>query len=293
MSFRIVTISNGAKLTLRQKYLVINQDEKKLIFIKEIAVLILESQKITMTVPLLNELVNNNVGVIICDNKHNPNVQCIGLKTHSRRSKNIKKQINWGQTEKDIVWQRIVRQKIWGQAQLLYEVDIESFDKLMEYITQIEVGDKTNREGHAAKVYFNKIFHLDFTRQDENSINAALNYGYQIILSCINRHVISKGYLTEIGIFHRNEYNPFNFSSDLIEPYRPLIDRFVKDNISCKFEKKEREMIIRFLNDRIIINGKKQRLINSIPIYVDSVIKAIEESSFDDIYFPMENNYGR
>lgn len=292
MSFRIVTIAKGAKLTLRQSYMVVDQEERTLIHIKEIGVLILESQRITLTVPLLNELINCNVSLIICDKNHNPNIQCLGLKSHSRRSKQIKKQLNWGEIEKDIVWQKIIQQKIRGQALLIREDDFETFKKMLDYIPQVTPGDRTNREGHAAKVYFNKVFHEGFTRQDDCSINAALNYGYQIILACINRHVVAKGYLTELGIFHRSEYNPFNLSSDLIEPYRPLIDRLVKENIQDKFEKKERDLIVEFLNERIMIDGKRQRIINSIPIYVDSVFKAIEQLTFEEILFPSEISDG-
>lgn len=99
---------------------------------------------------------------------------------------------------------------------------------LYEYITQIEFGDATNREGHAAKVYFNALFGLDFTRSAENSINSALNYGYSLLLSTCARETALNGYITQIGLFHDNIFNQFNLASDLMEPFRPIVDNLVK-----------------------------------------------------------------
>lgn len=286
MAFRIVSISEGSKLSLRNGCLVVKQDEVYRVHIKEINTLIIESQLVKLTVPLINKLIQSNVNLIICDRQHNPHVQCLGIRSHSRRSKNIKKQMSWFDLEKQLVWSNIIRQKIKGQAYSIKKYDEPTFKKLMEFREEVEINDRTNREGHAAKVYFNRMFGDDFTRGDDCAINAGLNFGYQVILSCINRHVVIRGYLTEIGLFHRSEYNPFNFSSDLIEPYRVFIDQTVKENITNTFEKEQRDLILKSLNKKVLINGKKQRLINSIPIYIDSVIKAVEESRVNKILFP-------
>ena len=92
------------------------------------------------------------------------------------------------------------------------------------YIKEIKFNDATNREGHAAKVYFNALFGMNFNRNADNAINAALNYGYSIILSAVNREVVSNGYLTQLGLFHDNMFNQFNLSCDIMEPLRILID---------------------------------------------------------------------
>ena len=99
---------------------------------------------------------------------------------------------------------------------------------LISYLPQIEEYDVTNREGHAAKVYFNAVFGMDFSRSQENVTNAALNYGYSLILSAFNREVAANGYLTQLGLFHDNMFNFYNLSCDLMEPFRVLVDRAVK-----------------------------------------------------------------
>lgn len=286
MSFRIVSISEESRLSLRQAHLVVKQDKLHLIFIKEISVLILESQKISLTVPLLNCLIDNNVLVIVCDRKHNPNVLCTGLQSNTRRSKNIKKQIEWDNKSKEFIWQSIVKRKIVSQAIAIKEQDKEVFSKLIDFSKEVTPGDRTNREGHAAKIYFNRMFYKGFTRDSDHAINSALNFGYQIIHSCLTRDIVSKGYITEVGIFHRNEYNPHNLASDLIEPYRPIIDMYVKVTIKEEFNKQERDNVIRILNTKVLLNNKKHRLVKSIGLYVDSVINAIELGEPSLIIFP-------
>jgi CRISPR-associated endonuclease Cas1 subtype II len=91
-------------------------------------------------------------------------------------------------------------------------------------MTYVVLGDKTNREGHAAKVYFNALFGKDFSRKQLNDINAGLNYGYSIILSMFSREIVKNGCITQIGIKHSNYFNQYNLASDLMEPFRVIID---------------------------------------------------------------------
>ena len=119
------------------------------------------------------------------------------------------------------VWAEIVAEKIRKQALHLQHWKCEEADLLYQYINEIEFGDVTNREGHAAKVYFNALFGMDFTRSAENVTNAALNYGYSLLLSTFNRCVVANGYITQLGLFHDNVFNQFNLACDLMEPFRP------------------------------------------------------------------------
>lgn len=112
-------------------------------------------------------------------------------------SAKVREQIKWNQEKKSLIWTEIVAEKIRKQADLLRVFHKKEADQLDTYITELQFGDATNREGHAAKVYFNALFGLDFSRTDENSINAALNYGYGIILSMFNREIVSNGYITQ------------------------------------------------------------------------------------------------
>lgn len=147
------------------------------------------------------------------------------------------------------------------------------------------MGDVTNREGHAAKVYFNALFGKDFTRTEECPINAALNYGYALILSCFNREIVSNGYITQMGLFHDNMFNPYNLSSDFMEPYRVVVDRMVRGRRWEKFESEEKHEMLQVLNQEVILERKKECVINAIKIYTKSVFDALNDKDISLIRF--------
>ena len=152
-------------------------------------------------------------------------------------------------------------------------------------MSQIEPHDITNREGHAAKVYFNALFGKDFTRSEENITNAALNYGYSIILSAFNREIVAHGYLTQLGIFHDNMFNQFNLSCDLMEPFRVFIDRVVFFSKFEKLESKEKYALWNALNSYVVIGGTTQTILNAMKIYTKSVFEALNDGDPSKIKF--------
>ena len=200
-------------------------------------------------------------------------------------SAKIRKQIEWTKEDKEEIWTAIVSEKIMQQALLLQFYNKPEAEMLFQYIREIEFGDSTNREGHAAKVYFNALFGRDFTRTDESSINAGLNYGYSLILSTVCREVVANGYITQIGLFHDNMFNQFNLASDLMEPFRPLVDAVVVDASFEKFETDEKHIMLEVLQKEVSINGKKEYVSNAIKIYVRSVFDALNEKDISLIKF--------
>ena len=156
---------------------------------------------------------------------------------------------------------------------------------LYGYISEVQFADTTNREGHAAKVYFNALFGLDFTRTEDNSTNAALNYGYSLLLSAFNRCITSNGYMTQIGLFHDNMFNPFNLASDLMEPFRPIVDRKVKEMSPTKFEHDEKMEVVSILQNEVVINGRSEFVNNAIKIYCKSIFDAINDEDISEIRF--------
>lgn len=275
MSWRTVVISNVSKLDYQIGYLVVRGQETKRIHINEISMLIIESTAVSMTAYLLSELVKNKVKVIFCDEKRNPLSELLPYYGSHDTSLKIRNQIQWGELQKKEIWTQIVKEKLFQQASFLQKIICKEYKMVMAYIEEVELGDETNREGHAAKVYFNALFGKTFTRTEENPTNAALNYGYSILLSMFTREVAANGYLTQIGLFHDNMYNPFNLASDLMEPYRPIVDYVVwkmKPNI---FEKEEKHDILQIVNKEVIIAGRREMLENAIKIYVKSVFDVL------------------
>ena len=256
------------------------------IYIGEIGMLIIESTAISLTTMLLSELTKHKIKIVFCDEKHNPQSELIPYYGSHDTSAKVRMQTQWSKEVKENIWTEIVSEKIRKQSDHLKENDQEvQADMLKQYVKKIELGDKTNREGHAAKVYFNALFGLDFSRSKECAINAALNYGYGILLSCFNREVIANGYITQLGLFHNNMFNQFNLASDLMEPFRILVDRIVVKNKPEKFEREEKLDFIYMLEDEVLIDGKYQYVSNAIKIYCRSIFDALNENDVSLIKF--------
>lgn len=285
MTWRTVIITNACKLTYKNDYLLVRDEEVKMIHLSEIGTLILDSTAITLTSYLITELLNRKIKVIYCDHKRNPLGEIVPYVGSHDSSKKIHLQTNWDFEYAKIVWTEIIKQKIINQAKLLDYYDLQTSAMLYQYLDEIVLFDKTNREGHAAKVYFNSLFGKGFNREEKNDINSALNYGYSILLSQFNKEINGNGYLTQIGIKHSNLFNPFNLTSDIMEPFRPLVDKVVRDNYNEVFGGTMKIKIIDILKQKVLIKGTKQYLTNAISIYVKSVIRAIEEKDITFLEF--------
>lgn len=285
MSWRTVVISNNAKLDYQIGYLVVRGSETTKIHLNEIGMLIIESTAVSMTSYLLNELVKNKIKVVFCDEKRNPSSELVPYYGSHDTSTKIRKQIEWTKDDKAHIWTEIVSEKIKQQALLLQKYGKQEANMLFQYMHEVEFGDVTNREGHAAKVYFNALFGKSFTRTEDNPVNAALNYGYSIILSIFNREIVSLGYITQIGLFHDNMFNQFNLASDLMEPFRPLVDSLVIELKPDKFESDEKYSMLKILNTEVIVADKKEVLTNAIKIYCRSVCDALNDRDVSLIRF--------
>ena len=288
MSWRTVVVKSRSKLDYKMEYLVIRTEETTArVHLSEIAVLVVESTAVSFTAYLLAELCNHKIKVIFCDEKCDPTAEVVPFYGSHDCPRKVREQIRWGEEIKKLVWADIVRTKIAGQlSNLPDEADVPR-SLLTSYMEEVLPGDPSNREGHAAKVYFNALFGMSFSRGDESPINAALNYGYGILLSAFNREVVSCGYLTEIGIFHDNAFNRFNFSCDLMEPFRPFIDRLVLALDPQKFGHEEKMEMLNILNSKLHIRDSEQYMLNAIRIYAHSVIEALEEGDVACIRNPV------
>lgn len=285
MSWRTVVISKNAKLDYQLGYLVVRNQNVVKIHISEIAILVIETTSVALTAALLCELTKRKVKVIFCDEKRNPSSELVPYYGSHDTSMKVRKQISWTEDIKTAVWTEIVAEKIHKQAENLELWNRMEAEMLYDYISQIEFGDVTNREGHAAKVYFNALFGMDFTRTAENSVNAALNYGYSLLLSTCTREIAINGYISQLGLFHDNVFNPFNLASDMMEPFRPLIDNLVRQIMPDKFEHEEKVAILEILQKEVILAGRKEYLNNAMKLYCRSVFDALNDGDVSLIKF--------
>ena len=286
MSWRTVVVSRSAKLDYQMGYMVVRQEETIRIFLNEINTVIIETTAVSITGTLMCELVKNKIKVIFCDEKRNPSSELMPYYGSHDTSAKIRNQIAWSSDIKAVVWTEIVTEKIKKQMELLNKINKNQEAALLQsYIDDIQYGDSSNREGHAAKVYFNAMFGKDFTRTSDCNINAALNYGYSIILSSFTREIVANGYITQIGLFHDNMFNQFNLASDLMEPFRPIVDELVFNMELHDFEKSEKMELVNLLNKHVYINNRTEYINNAIKIYCKSVFDALGDKDIAMIKF--------
>ena len=285
MSWRTVVITERAKLDYQMGYLVVRGAETKKLQINELRMLIVESTAVSMTAFLLQELMKHKVKVIFCDEKRNPSCELLPYYGSHDTSIKIRNQIDWTEETAGLVWTEIISEKIRQQAETLVLFGKPEASMLEGYRNELEFGDISNREGHAAKVYFNALFGKKFSRKDDNSINAALNYGYSLLLSSFNREIVANGYITQVGLSHSNRFNPFNLASDLMEPFRPLVDSMVYQMRPEVLEKEEKHKMIGLMELEVCINGKCERLPNAIHIYARSIFDVLNNKGEGSIRF--------
>lgn len=272
MGFRTVVVSTHSKLELSLNYLVFKTpDEVKRINIDEIQTLIIESTAVAITTSLLSELVRKKIKVIFCNEKKTPVSELVPYYGDSISFKRIKQQMSWTDEIKDLVWKEIIIEKIKNQARVLKDISEEDSNSLLEYSKDVVEGDLTNREGHAAKFYFNRVYGEGFTRNNNSDINKYLNYGYTLVLSQFSKAIVAKGYLTQLGIHHIGETNYFNLACDFMEPVRPFIDKRVKDLTNENFKEK----LVEVLSETFVYDDQKQTLSNAISLYVSSLLNAL------------------
>lgn len=278
MSWRTVIITTRCKLDLKMGFMVIRGEDIKRIFLDEISLILIENPAVSLTGCLLESLVEKKIRLIFCDSKRSPIAELAPYYGSHDSSRKIRTQVAWSEDIMGTVWAEIVSEKIRKQADFLSELGKASEANLIRsYLGQIELYDTTNREGHAAKVYFNAVFGMDFTRSEECPTNAALNYGYGVILAAFNREITACGYLTQLGVFHDNMFNHYNLSCDLMEPFRILIDRRVSALRPAELGRKEKYSLWNVLNEYVLINNTKQTVQNAIKIYSHSIFDALND----------------
>ncbi len=295
MSHRVIYIEKCEYLRLYLDNLKVEyNDDEILLPISDIQILVIDNYKSSLSVPLINKLTENNVCTIICGIDHLPKSYILPMNGHFSQSGNISKQICWDENKKKRIQQKIVKAKIYNQIEILKKNDknFNVIQKLFQFIDEVELGDSTNREGLAAKMYFREMFGDDFIRFDEDIVNAGLNYGYSIFRSLISAIIVAKGYLPNIGIFHRGKQNMFNLSDDIIEVFRPIVDDYVLNNMfdDLLFKQEHRESLIQLTNKKVKIDNRKQTIPNAIYIYLENIFKELE-SDEEAYLFPLPHCY--
>lgn len=279
MAFRTVYIESPCKMSFKSGYLVVRkEDDTAKIHLSEVSTIILQTLQVFISAYLMSELAKNKISLVVSDDKCNPIGQYLPLYGAHNTSKRIVEQMAWGEPIKKRVWQRVVKDKIRSQARFLEERDYEKEAKqLGALVSEVRSGDTTNREAHAARLYFSALFGPAFSRDVDVPVNAALNYGYAALLSMVNREIVSRGFMTQVGICHRNEYNQFNLACDLMEPFRPAVDRLVVDFLGPEFDADMRRTLGDLANMGVCYRDGSYHLSSVVSQYVQQCLNALNK----------------
>ena len=255
---RTLFVSNPCRLFLRNQQMVVeNQStgEVRTVPIEDVGFVLIENQQVGFTIPLLNALSENNCAVVFCNAQHVPVSMLMNLESNNVQAETYKFQIEASLPLKKNLWKQLIEQKIANQAALMKEIG-EDGDKLKPLYSTVKSGDADNREGVAAKIYWDSIFGNEFVRtRYGGDPNPLLNYGYSILRAATARALMGSGLYPAFGLFHKNRYNAFPLADDLMEPYRPYVDQLVVEMVqsgqnTLTIETKQRLLSVLFVDVR-------------------------------------------
>lgn len=266
MGYRNIMISNNVSLSIKNSQLVIDNTDVS-IPVEDINCIVLEGRAIKVSTYMIEYMSSQGVAIFICDEKHIPSVVVLPLSVHSRHFKMLKLQVELNKPFQKRLWQSIVVKKISNQARCLELLGKDNAKELYQMAKEVQSGDRTHVEAKAAALYFRSLFGNDFSRGDDNLINASLNYLYAIVRGIIARTIVSYGFEPSIGLWHKSEVNAYNLADDMIEPFRPMVDYYIISNgitENGEMTPEIKRMLFKFLTYDMSVQNENHTISNSV-----------------------------
>ena len=237
-------------------------------------------KQITITQGLMAALLDNNCAVVTCDDRHMPVGLHLPLMGNSIQNERFRAQLDASLPLQKQLWQQTVQQKILNQAAILQSIGVEQRN-MQAWAKDVKSGDADNLEGRAAAYYWKNIFPSlpDFVRgKEEEHPNNLLNYGYAIVRAVVARSLVSAGLLPTLGIHHHNRYNAYCLADDIMEPYRPYVDKAVIDIMQSGADYKElsteiKRSLLGIPVMEVVINGTRSPLMTAAQTTANSLVK--------------------
>lgn len=279
MAFRNIIIENPAYISVKNSQLVIRTDQEHSIPLEDISALLLESDRSTITTAALSHLGQCGCAVFVCDAKHMPCAVLEPYQQHSRNLSILRAQLEMTQPKKKQLWQSIVRAKLINQGKCLELAEKPAADTLYRWAQNVRSGDPDNMEATGAQLYFPELFGKGFTRGQMCFANAALNYGYAILRGAMARYLAVYGFLPTMGLHHCSTLNSFNLADDLMEPFRPVVDRivYILFQEAQELTPAIKRNLFNCLNLQILSDGQKHSVSYAMERLVQSLGKAITQ----------------
>lgn len=271
---------------------VVKDEQEVLVPLSDIHTIVVDNSRTVVTGRLMNKLTEYHILLIFCDENHQPNVFSLGLYSHYRVYGVLAQQLEWRDELRGNMWKKFIEIKINNQRSVLQylQKSEDIINKMKALSERVDYEDSSNREGHAARIYFNELFGTEFRRERGavDAYNAALNYGYIVLRACVTRTIVAYGLHPAYGIGHRNQFNAFNLADDCMEVFRPVIDLWVYMTIkdSDFLNREMKQNLIRRLSAKIDIGGQKHTVLNAIDLFVQSFIKAMNQKDMEILVYP-------
>ncbi len=252
--------------------------------LSDIAVLIASHPQISLSHAVLSGLASAGGIFVACNPKHMPIAMLLPLAAHSLQTERLAKQASVALPVKKRAWQAIVRAKIRAQSRLLLENRGNDYG-LVDLAVRVRSGDPENVEAQAARIYWRELFGAGGFRRDPDSdgVNACLNYGYGILRAAVARAICGAGLHPSLGVHHHNRYDAFCLADDLMEPFRPLVDREVADLVTgpgkdFPLDLESKRVILRALLGRFTADGESRTLFDWTARVASSLMAVIDGS---------------
>lgn len=294
---RTLYFGNPAYLSMKLQQLVISlpdkdKDNKHTIPIEDVGVIVIDNPQITITHALLDQLVANNCAVISCNKNHMPSALFMPLDGNSTQSERFNQQINASIPLKKQLWQQTIQAKIRNQAAILRIFRNDNAKNMLKWASEVRSGDSENVEARAAVYYWKNLFPTvpNFIRgQEEDPPNNLLNYGYSILRAIIARALVSTGLLPTFGIHHHNRYNAYCLADDIMEPFRPYVDKIIIQIVDSGTEfhilnTEIKRILLSIPTTEVTIEGKRSPLMIAASTTATSLYKCFSNQSRKIIY---------
>lgn len=279
MGWRTVVVTQHAKVSLTAGNIVIQTDSDRYhVPVRDIGILLMQTMQAVITTPAIVALAEVQAKILFTGRDGQLACATTGDYANSQSAVTVLEQVNWSEERTQRLWTRIIASKIRNQIQVADFIGVET-DDLEQELTGLELNDISNREAVVARRYFPLVFGDDFSRSDLTATNAALNYGYAILLSLVDQAIGVRGYLTCLGIHHSRTDNAYNLGSDLMEPFRPIVDQWVSQQVLRDFTPDIKYGLVDLLNVALVFNGQKTILRNAITKHVGNCLNYLAQTT--------------
>jgi len=297
MSGSILEIAqDGRHLSLFRGFLKLSEGEKEIarIPLDAISAVLVNCYQASVSQNIMLACAEAGIPIVLCGTNHQPKATLLPVEGHHKQAGNLQAQLNASKPLAKQLWKQLIQAKITGQHHVLEKALKAKASRLLEMANSVKSGDPDNVEAHAARYYWKALMGNDFVRnQEAGGSNAMLNYGYTVLHATVARAVVASGLHPSLGVHHQNRLNAFCLVSDVMEPYRPVVDYAVFNllqNNHLEITSEVKKQLVEIMQWPVIVNGENTTISNGILYTTQSLVKSFIADTAE-LYFPEIKSY--